>query len=83
MAASKKSAVRSAAGKLAAIYLALESAVRERGGSGDEILMLDSEEGRSALGQIADVLVAKAIAPVVQVAYQVYKKFQRKYFFFF
>jgi len=66
----QKSAVRSAAGKMAAIWMALEAAVRQRGGNDDAILQLDSEGAQSLLEKIAELLVAKVAVPIVNVAYQ-------------
>lgn len=69
--ADEKSAIRKAAGMMSAVWLLLEAAVRERGGDDDSIAQLNTAKGQHLIGPIADLLVGKVAAPMVQVAWSV------------
>jgi hypothetical protein len=54
----EKSAITAASGMMSAVWLDLLSAVRERGGSGEDLYRLNTPEGKSIIGKLADVIVA-------------------------
>jgi hypothetical protein len=56
----EKSAIVSAAGMMSAIWLTLQSAVRDRGGSDEDIYRLNTPDGRATIAKLADIIAAKS-----------------------
>ena len=66
---SEKSAIRAAAGMMAEVWLALDRAVRERGGDDDAVAQLTTNKGQHLIGPIADLLVNTVAVPIMQVGW--------------
>lgn len=54
----EKSAIVAASGMISAVWLALQSAVRERGGSDEDLYHLNTPDGKSIIAMMAEAIVA-------------------------
>lgn len=54
----EKSAIVAASGMMSAVWLDLQSAVRECGGSDEDLYRLNTPDGKSTIAKLADIIVA-------------------------
>lgn len=65
----ERSAIVAAAGMMSEVWTKLRETVKDRGGEDADIYVLNTPNGKPILAKLADMIVAKATKPIIQVAW--------------